>query len=157
TLTRKPLRVIAFSRGSFMALADTRLTDPTAEEVVTALRAAVKTVNGKKRKDILWLSDSTYQTLGERVENEREGQFRQSDPSERTEVDQLLLAWWTNAAGRKLVRVRSWHDRNRRGRHRWPDSSLALEVRFREEVSDRENRPAVWHVDYERVLEVSTD
>src|SRR5262249_55949837 len=116
-----------------MAPADTRLTDPTAEEVASALRAAVKPA--KKRKGVLTLSESTLQTLGKRVITEREGRFHQSCTGTRIEIEHVSLTWWTNAAGQKLVRVRL-----RRGGELRGEIGSRFNSQFLAEQRDRDNR-----------------
>ena len=139
-------------------LFDRRLTDPTAEEVAEALRAAVAAVNAKHRRGNLPAVESGVEALAARVESEPEGRYGAvgTPGADHADVGRLVLAWWTNA-GRKFARVRGWRGPDRRGdpfASGWHNSAAGLA--FHEAQRDLAARPAVWHVDHERVVETHT-
>src|SRR5437867_4321138 len=94
-----------------MTLTDVRLTDPTAEEVASALRAAVAGLNGKRTVSIFSLPARDGELLGRRAIDEHDGRYEDSRAEPRGVVGRWSLAWWTNPAGRKLVRVRAWREK----------------------------------------------
>jgi hypothetical protein len=135
-------------------LFDQRLTDPTATEVADAIGAAVEAVNAGRKAGQLPPADGV--TFGARVVREsagREAFFGAGAAAGQPPIhlSRVVLAWWTNPAGRKLVRVRGWRESDPRVTSRgWPSDPFALIER------DLHNRPFAWHVDPERVVETFT-
>lgn len=128
-------------------LFDRRLTDPAADEVAHALCDGAAAVN---------VVADALGALVQQIECERSGRefvlgtgALPSQPP--IEIGRLEFAWWTNPAGRKLVRVRGWRERDRRVVPFTSDAHAFAEIE-----RDLSNRPHVWHVEPERVVETFT-
>lgn len=133
-------------------LFDRRLTDPTVADVVEAIRAAEAAANAGHKSGNLVCSGSSAQPIAARVLAEPEGMNGHfGTANQPANIGRLSLGWWTNSAGRKLVRVRSWRE--------WSDryAEFGFQTQeFTQSESDRHRRPGVWHVDHERVVEASS-
>ncbi|MCI0702820.1 MAG: hypothetical protein L0241_17200 [Planctomycetia bacterium] len=130
-----------------------RLTDPTEDEVASVFRAALAALNGKRKASIFSLPVADVEVLGKRTVSEREGHYELTRPdSSRGEYGRVLLVWWTNPGGRKLVRVRGW----REGQHRHGGPGTPEDMyRFADQRA-LDSRPVVWHLDPERIIAAET-
>jgi hypothetical protein len=134
-------------------LFDQRLTDPTADAVADALRACVAAANTQSDGDLVAFDADAVAT---QVLGERSGfaWLFGGDPETPGAVDQiarLAVAWWTNPAGRKLVRVR--------GRREADSGDRPGPLGYDESPTpehDRAQRPPIWHLEPERVVEAFT-
>jgi hypothetical protein len=131
-------------------LSDERLTDPTAAAIRAALRRACAAANGRRKTGTVNLNDQNTASLAKRVGGEREGAYTQHGTRSSSDTAKLVLAWWTAPGGRKLVRIRSW-------REPWREYVLDPNHPARVELREFENRPAVWHLDPERVTCVAAN
>lgn len=131
-------------------LFDRRLTDPTAAEVVEALRAAEAAVNAGHTVGNLVHVGGSAPAIAARVCDEPAGMTGHFGWAQQADIGRLSLGWWTNFAGRKLAPVRGWRERSLRY---GPDDQQTEE--FDQSERDRHRRPGVWHVEHERVVEVS--
>jgi hypothetical protein len=133
-------------------LFDRRLTNPTAAEVAEAIITAQETANSGHTSGNLLPTSMHARVLAERVQREPEGTevyfgfVRRPEDSAR-----LSLGWWTNSAGQKLVRVRSWREWSRQ-----LDEWGGQTEEFDRSEDDRRRRPGIWHVDHERIIEASS-
>jgi WD40 repeat protein len=133
-------------------LFDRRMTDPTAAEVIDALIAATTAANDRRSSGSLTPVESAAPHIAERVLREPEGMNGHFGASNQFgDIARLSLGWWTDATGRKFVRVRGWREH----RNRYDVTGHQTEA-FNQEERDRHRRPGVWHVDWERVVEVSS-
>jgi len=128
-------------------LYDQRLTDPTAEAVARALLAAIAAAVGTRRLGSVALE------FGERVVANRDGCYQTRGSADSGHIVFTSLAWFTTASGFKCVRVRAW--RAPRPLHEEPGTRAS--ARLETEQHDRNNRPAVWYLDPERVFEFTAD
>jgi hypothetical protein len=131
-------------------LFDRRLTDPTAAEVVAALVAATGAANAGHTAGTFATVATGAPVVAERVLREPEG-MNGYFGNGRDDVARLSLGWWTDATGRKFVRVRTWRERSRRY-----DEFGGQTAEFDRSEGDRHRRPGVWHVDHERVVEAGS-
>src|SRR4051812_29719204 len=131
-------------------LFDRRLTDPTAAEVVAALVAATGAANVGHTAGTFATVATGAPIVAERVLREPEG-MNGYFGNGRDDVARLSLGWWTDATGRKFVRVRTWRERSRRY-----DEFGGQTAEFDRSEGDRHRRPGVWHVDHERMVEAGS-
>lgn len=134
-------------------LFDRRLTDPTAADAAGALRACAAAVNAGTAGD---LAAFDADKAGEGVAQQPSGHAEllggtPASAFQRVEAARLAVAWWTNPSGRKLVRVRGWRGTDPRG----PQYSPELYT-FHATERELAGRPAVWHLEPERVVEAFT-
>src|SRR5262245_1606027 len=94
-------------------LFDRRLTDPTAQEVVAALHAAVKAANANFAAGLLTPFDLAAASIADRVLREPAGMNGYFGGGNDV-ISRVSLGWWTDAIGRKFARVRAWRERGRR-------------------------------------------
>jgi hypothetical protein len=126
------------------ALADTRMTEPTPDDIRRAVRAACTAVNGRRKTGTVNLNESALKAIGNRVAREPEGACSHKGTESRTGAGHLVVAWWTNPAGLKFVRIRGWWE---------PDEERSEPVR----TSGVGARPPVWYLTPERVYGVEAD
>jgi WD40 repeat protein len=129
-------------------LFDHRMTDPTGAAVRDALRRACAAVNGRRKSGTVNVSQQGTKTLAARVLREPEGVYSHTGNYSATGTAGLALAWWTAPGERKLVRVRAW-------RQPWRGWDASPERAA--ESRDHGTRPAVWHLDPERVTRVEAE
>jgi hypothetical protein len=131
-------------------LFDHRLTDPTEAAVRDALKRACSAVNGRRKTGVVKPSDGYCRSLARAVLTERQGERQQYGTRSTDDTARLALAWWTAPGERKLVRVRAWREPWR------PWTPAPDDSRFVEQKELRD-RPAIWHLDPERVTRVEAE
>jgi hypothetical protein len=132
-------------------LADIRLTDPTLAAIRDALKRACAAANARRKTGVVNLNDTGTKTLGNRVLREPGGVYTQQGTYSTTETSQLVLSWWTAPGGRKLLRVRAWRKRWAHPVYANPRDPVGADRR------EFTSRPAVWHLDPERMTMVEAD
>lgn len=128
---------------------DRRLIDPTPAAVREALTKARAAADARKKDGALPLSERVIGTVCDRVKREPEGVYHPSGYPTGNDAAKLVIAWRTDAAGRKHVRVRGWRQKERR--REWWDPEAE---RDRRELS---GQPPLWFVDPEWVYEREAD
>jgi hypothetical protein len=129
---------------------DQRLTDPTEAAVRAALKRACAAANGKRKTGITSLDDGNFRALAKVVLGEREGYHSHCGTRSTADSARLVLAWWTAPGNRKLVRVRTWREPYREWQASLDDPRVV-------EQKELNTRPAVWHLDPERITRVEAD
>lgn len=128
------------------------MSDPSTAEVIDALLAANAAANAGHSAGNLSPIASSAPAIAERVLRESDGMTGHfGAASSQGDIARLSVGWWSDATGRKFVRVRSWREHNRRY-----DEAGHQTVGFDRSERDRHRRPGVWHVDWERVVEASS-
>jgi WD40 repeat protein len=131
-------------------LFDHRLTDPAEAAVSATLKQVCAAVNGKRKTGIVKLNAYACKTLAARVCDEREGIYSTCGARFGSDAARLVIAWWTAPGNRKLVRIRTGWERCRASYTESETPSFVYPYRGG-------GRPAIWHLDPERITLVDTD